>query len=241
MRRSDGRYIWVEGRYRFLPQDGTILAMLRDITAQKRAELALAETVRKLEASNRLLARLANRDGLTGIANRRCFDDRLDAEFRRSVRQHLSLSVVMIDVDCFKLYNDRYGHVAGDKCLMRIAAAVAGALLRPGDLAARYGGEEIAVLLPATDLAGAIVIAERIRLAVADLAIPHAGNLHGVATISAGVSAVRPRRTNDQPGDLVEAADRALYRAKTDGRNRVRGGFSSDTVRDQHAEYVATA
>jgi diguanylate cyclase (GGDEF)-like protein/PAS domain S-box-containing protein len=234
MRRRDGDYIWVEGRYRHLPQDGGILAMLRDITAQKRAEIMLADAMNQLELSNRMLINLASRDGLTGIANRRCFDEMLDEEFRRSCRQDLPLAVILFDVDYFKSYNDCYGHLAGDKCLIRIANAVATALNRPGDLAARFGGEEIVVLLPATDLDGAVVIAQQIRETIAGLAIVHGGNKLGIVTISGGVCATSLPHFGDTPASLLHAADQALYQAKADGRNCVRAGAASDAARNEH-------
>ena len=224
MRRTDGRYIWVEGRYRHLPADDGVLAVLRDITAQKNAEDALALANLQLEAANQALQRHAHQDGLTGLANRRRFDELLETEFRRARRQHSPLGLVMLDVDCFKAYNDCYGHIAGDVCLRRIGQAIEGTIRRPGDFAARYGGEEIVVLLPATDATGATVMAERMRDAVASLGITHLHSPCGVATVSAGAAAMRPADSSDEPVALVSIADRALYQAKADGRNRVRTG-----------------
>jgi diguanylate cyclase (GGDEF)-like protein len=221
MRRKDGVYIWVELRYRHMPEDGGVLAVIRDITARKTAEDQLAEANEKLADANLALQALANRDGLTGLANRRCFDARLADEFQRAVREVLPLSLVLIDVDGFKKYNDRYGHPDGDDCLRRIAGAVAGVLRRTGDLAARYGGEEFAVLLPATDMRGAVRIAEQIRAAVAALGIPHRGSAHGLVTVSAGVGSECPGVEDTTPDDLIRGADRALYAAKLAGRNRV--------------------
>jgi diguanylate cyclase (GGDEF)-like protein len=170
-------------------------------------------------ASNRVLVELAHKDGLTGLANRRYFDDLLLEEFRRARRQELPLGLVVIDLDCFKAYNDRYGHLEGDDCLRRVCATVQTALRRPGDRAARYGGEEIVVLLPATGESGALNVADAIREAVAALGIPHSGNAHGIVTVSAGASALIPFHAEDQPADLFGAADRALYQAKNAGRN----------------------
>ena len=229
MRRKDGRYIWIEGRYRHLAHDGSTLAVLRDVTAQKTAELALAEANARLEVANNALLDLANRDGLTGLDNRRRFDTLLDEEFRRARRQELPLGLVLADVDCFKPFNDRYGHLAGDDCLRRVAEAIYATLRRPGEHAARYGGEEIAALLPATDADGAGVVAERIRLAVRTLGIPHAGSPFGVVTISAGAAAMIPFE-DDRAASLVAAADRALYDAKADGRDRVRVGHRVETM-----------
>jgi len=221
MRRKDGNYIWVEGHYRSLPMDGGALAVLRDITAQKQAEDALAEANHRLEAANLALRQHAHQDGLTGLANRRRFDEVLDMEFRRARRHELPLGLVLLDVDHFKLYNDSYGHIAGDTCLCRIGAAIAGAACRPGDLIARYGGEEIVALLPWTDLNGTAALADRMREAVASLAIEHRRSPYGVATVSAGATALLPVGPGREPVDLVIAADQALYQAKRDGRNRV--------------------
>ncbi len=220
MCRKDGSYVWIGATYRHLPGDNGVLAVLRDITKYKDFEVALAEANEKLADANLALQALVNRDGLTGLANRRCFDEHLAEEFRRAARQAQPLALVLFDVDGFKLFNDRYGHVAGDNCLRRICGVVQDALRRPGDLAARYGGEEIAAVLPATDESGALQMAEQIRTAVAALGTEHMGSVHGVVTISAGVSALLPNEEDD-PADLVNAADRALYQAKLAGRNRV--------------------
>ncbi len=227
MRRKDGVYVWVEARYSHIPEDGGLLSVLRDIGAQKKAEALLAEANRKLGAANRALQALADRDGLTGLANRRCFDARLEEEFGRARRQGLPIALALLDVDGFKAFNDRYGHLAGDDCLRRISDTVAAALHRPGDLAARYGGEEMVLLLPATGEAGALAIAERLRARVAALGIVHDASAHGFVTLSAGVAAMIPvsdgdGADEDGPDALIEAADRALYAAKTAGRNVVR-------------------
>jgi diguanylate cyclase (GGDEF)-like protein/PAS domain S-box-containing protein len=225
MRRKDGAYLWVEGRYRHIPEDGGLLSVLRDITAHKKAEEMLAEANEKLAQTNMALQAMVHRDSLTGLANRRCFDIQLVEEFRRAQRQAVPLALILVDVDDFKRFNDCHGHLAGDGCLRRIAAAVEGVLCRPGDLAARYGGEELVILLPATDEAGALMIAEHIRQAVAALRIPHAANAHGFVTVSAGACALTPTGDGDTPSDLIAAADRALYQAKQAGRNLVRAAM----------------
>ncbi|SEM41593.1 diguanylate cyclase (GGDEF) domain-containing protein [Variovorax sp. YR750] len=191
-----------------------------ELQIQTEAELRRARDA--LETLNQTLNTLAMEDGLTGLANRRKFDVTLDTEFSRAVREASTLALIMIDVDCFKQYNDIYGHAAGDECLQKIGRTVAAlASRRPGDLAARYGGEELAVLLPHTDVQGAVGLAERIRSAVRDLKIAHAGAANGFVTLSAGVEALRPSVSSGQSKELIEAADKALYQAKTQGRDRV--------------------
>jgi diguanylate cyclase (GGDEF)-like protein len=160
-------------------------------------------------------------DGLTGLPNRRQFDAVFSAEFNRAMRDGTSLALVMIDVDYFKPYNDIYGHPGGDDCLRRVSDAVSGARQRAGDLVARYGGEELAVLLPRTDLAGAMAVAEKMRQAVNGLHIAHEGNPAGIVTISAGVAALAPTRGGRAAPELLAAADAALYAAKSGGRDRV--------------------
>jgi diguanylate cyclase (GGDEF)-like protein len=196
--------------------------MIRQLRIRERLTVQLCEAKQALEARNESLAALALHDGLTGLPNRRHFDTVLNAEFNRAMRAGTSLALVMIDVDYFKPYNDIYGHPGGDECLRRIGAAVSGARQRAGDLAARYGGEELAVLLPRTDLAGALAVAEKIRQAVNGLHIPHAGNPARIVTISAGVAAFVPTRGGRAAQDLLAAADAALYAAKSNGRDRVR-------------------
>lgn len=188
---------------------GVLISLLHDITS----------LYGEAETANKILQNLTRLDGLTGISNRRHFDELLGAEFRRAARQELPLALVMLDIDYFKGYNDRYGHLGGDECLRLVSSAVEGALLRPGDSASRYGGEEIAVLLPKTDTAGASVIAERIRAAIEALGIKHSGSPFGVITVSGGVASLVPQRGNQEPTDLVGAADAALYLAKKEGRN----------------------
>lgn len=164
------------------------------------------------------LERLATTDALTGLGNRRRFDEHFATEIARAARSGEPLSLLMCDVDNFKAYNDRYGHPQGDACLARVARALEGMARRPADLAARYGGEEFALVLPATGEAGAVARAQRLRAAVRDLAIEHAANDgRGIVTLSVGVATV----TGGWPaGDVIELADRALYEAKAQGRDR---------------------
>lgn len=195
--------------------------LVGQIKLRLNAEAELVRARDALETLNQTLERLALQDGLTGLANRRHFDIALDKEFSRAVREASSLALVMIDVDCFKQYNDIYGHAAGDECLRKISAVIKTNQNRPGDVAARYGGEELGVLLPGTDVRGAMIIAEKIRLEIHNLGIEHAGNSAGVVTVSAGVDAFVPIRDLDNPLELIQAADKALYAAKSGGRDRV--------------------
>jgi diguanylate cyclase (GGDEF)-like protein len=182
-----------------------VVETLRDITLQKQAQA-------ELEA-------LASRDGLTGLANRRSFDVTLAEEIRGACRDSVQLSLLMIDIDCFKLYNDSYGHQSGDECLRKVAQAIAGTLWREKDFCARYGGEEFAVVLPNTPLSGTMLIAEQLRKSVEALHIPHpASTVSPTVTLSiGGVVGVGP---NLAPDRLIAGADAALYRAKNSGRNR---------------------
>jgi diguanylate cyclase (GGDEF)-like protein len=195
--------------------------LVRQIQLRVQAETELVNARSSLEMLNKALEKLAMQDGLTGLANRRQFDVSLNIEFARAMRNASSLALIMIDVDCFKQYNDTYGHAAGDECLKAIGKALRDTPRRTGDLAARYGGEELAVLLPGADVAGALNVAEKIRAAVESLQLTHIANGKGIVTVSAGVHAVEPQGANGAAIDLVVAADKALYQAKANGRNRV--------------------
>ncbi len=184
----------------------------------------LSELVRqagRVAEVNGQLEQMLRTDVLTGVANRRAFDTTISAEWRRARREQTPLSLVMIDIDLFKGFNDRYGHPAGDACLRRVAQAIAGQLQRPADLAARLGGEEFVLLLPNTEEAGAIQVAERVRASVAAMGLVHAGSAAGHVTVSMGVATSRPFDWSDETQALVDTADRALYRAKASGRNTV--------------------
>jgi two-component system, chemotaxis family, response regulator WspR len=175
------------------------------------------------------LERLSVIDGLTGVLNRRAFDDLFERECRRAVRDGRSLSVVMIDIDYFKLYNDHHGHVAGDECLRSVARALQRAALRPADRVARYGGEEFIMLLPGTDAQGVEHVAEALRRAVAGLQIPHGmSQAATVLTISLGM-ATAPSEVAASPRKLIELADRGLYAAKRAGRNQACHGVAPAT------------
>jgi diguanylate cyclase (GGDEF)-like protein len=164
---------------------------------------------------------LAGTDGLTGLANRRRFDEILETEFARLRRSRAPLSLILLDVDYFKNFNDCYGHVAGDECLKRISGALDVSLNRTPDMPARYGGEEFAAILPETEHDGAVAIAERIRTDIAAMAIPHRDSpVAAHVTVSLGVITYDCSML-DSPRDLVMMADEQLYRAKAKGRNRI--------------------
>ena len=217
-RKKDKSYLWMEASLRLYREPSTgeatgFVVVMRDISHRKADEEELQRAFHMVEA-------LAGADGLTGIANRRRFDEVLDREWRRAQRDRSPCSLLLIDVDHFKNFNDIYGHIAGDKCLRRVAETTAQVLHRPADLLARYGGEEFGVILPDTDSDGAMNIAEQIRVAVENLQIPNEGNPHGVVTFSIGCSTQVPE-VNVESSRLVQAADSALYQAKSLGRNRV--------------------
>jgi diguanylate cyclase (GGDEF)-like protein len=186
---------------------------------QRELQAMVAERTRELEASNAKLAVLSSTDALTGIANRRGFDEMLEREWERAARNDYPLSLALLDVDHFKTYNDLYGHQAGDDCLRRVAELINARAERTNDLVARYGGEEFALLAPATEADHAHAIAQGICEALAGLAIPHAGSPYGVVSISIGVATIRPAPDKDAH-TLVWEADQALYVAKESGRNR---------------------
>ncbi|MTW04367.1 diguanylate cyclase [Duganella ginsengisoli] len=173
----------------------------------------------ELEVLNRKLAELSATDGLTGIANRRRFDEALASEWSRAARLRTPLALAMLDVDWFKKFNDHYGHQAGDECLRRVALVLAGCMRRAGDLGARYGGEEFAFIAPNCDEQHARQLAAKISNALHSLAMPHQLSEFGYVTVSIGVAIITPT-AGDAPDRLVKAADAALYRAKEQGRNR---------------------
>jgi diguanylate cyclase len=183
----------------------------------------VAERTADVEAANAELARLAREDGLTGVANRRTFDVALDEEWRRARRAETPLSLILLDIDYFKAYNDRCGHPAGDACLRAVAQVVAEGHRRAGELVARYGGEELAVLLYSVPGEAALAAAEALRRRVLQLALPHPSSpVASTVTVSAGVACASPPHSGSAD-ELVAQADRALYRAKDRGRNRVEG------------------
>ena len=226
--RRRGGYVWVEGSFRRVNDAAIglrtgVLQVVRDISERKLAE-------EKLRAANRVLEGIAAVDGLTGVANRRRFDEMLDREWRRGLREQQPLSIVLLDVDLFKLYNDTYGHLRGDSCLKQIAESALDVVTRPGDLVARYGGEEFAIILPGTETHGAERVAREICDTLRARQLAHSASPFGVVTISAGYASVVPQ-LGQSPPDLIEVADRALYEAKRKGRNLVCGSATNAELR----------
>jgi len=193
------------------------------LTLQQRDEAyrALRESQQRLLDTNLVLQRLMNSDGLTGLSNRRHFDEYFDLEWRRAQREQAQLSLLLIDVDHFKKYNDEFGHLAGDEVLRNVATAMRESCHRPTDLAARYGGDEFIIVLPATPAAGARLVAEKIRAAVQTRQIPHSFPTRGAClTLSIGVATLVPQ-LGESCQLLIQLADQGLYCAKNQGRNRV--------------------
>lgn len=211
-----------------------VYGIYRDITDRKEAEAALLESQRalletyaslqlrttELEEANILLEQLSKLDGLTSIPNRRYFEDHFRTEWRRACREETWISLIMIDVDLFKSYNDLHGHLTGDECLRDIAIALA-EKNRAGDLVARFGGEEFVALLSSSTPDGAFLVAERMRQRIEELQLPHGGSpVSPFVTVSLGVASQKAH-ADSNPMDLLRKADQALYKAKTRGRNRV--------------------
>jgi len=208
-------------RVELLARVRSALRLKHETSRRKARETELLEVTLQLQAANERLQNLSLLDGLTGIANRRHFDQELLQENRRAKRENTPLSLIMLDIDYFKAFNDTYGHLKGDDCLKTVASEFIKTLKRPGDFPARYGGEEFAVVLPNTDDVGAAIIAEELRASIERAGILHINSLCAdYVTVSLGVVT----RFSDQaetPDDLISAADRALYRSKHEGRNRV--------------------
>ncbi|MGG3802083.1 diguanylate cyclase domain-containing protein [Metabacillus fastidiosus] len=219
IRRKNGEYIWFESSIKCLQEKGSeepqIIVISRNITERKMVE-------HKLQEANKVLRELSTRDGLTGVWNRRTFDERLEMEWNCALKDSASLSLIMLDIDYFKAYNDTYGHQEGDDCLKSVAMEIKDLVKKSGHMVFRYGGEEFCVILPETDYEGAEAAAENIRIAIEDLQMPHDGSqINSYVTISLGAASIIPTKDKTS-ADFIKSADEALYRAKQDGRNCVR-------------------
>lgn len=215
--KADGSHVWIRDVVHVLRDANgattDLVGFMFDISDRKQMENELLALNRKLEA-------WSQQDGLTHIANRRLFDLTMANEWQRARRSQAPLSLVLFDIDHFKPYNDLYGHVRGDECLVQVATAVSQMPLRSTDLLARYGGEEFAIVLPETTAQAACVVAEKCRALVASLQIPHAVAPEQVITVSVGVASMTPH-PEEPYTTLVQRADQLLYQAKKNGRNRV--------------------
>jgi diguanylate cyclase (GGDEF)-like protein/PAS domain S-box-containing protein len=221
-KKKDGTYLWMEANIslycdRITGEPIGYVNVVRNIAERKAAEERLQDAYLALEA-------LASVDPLTGTANRRQLDESLENEWRRACRTASPISLLLLDVDHFKLYNDLYGHLRGDSCLRRIADAARQVFRRSGDTVARFGGEEFAIVLPDTGRQGAFEMAQRLRQAVENIRVEHAGSQHGIVTVSVGCATLIAQQ-GAHATTLLEAADRALYEAKRTGRNRVIDAF----------------
>ncbi|MBH8573136.1 PleD family two-component system response regulator [Nostocaceae cyanobacterium CENA369] len=183
--------------------------------------LQQAQIYKQLEAANLALQHLANVDGLTGLANRRRFDDYINTQWINLAQEEASLSLILCDIDFFKFYNDQYGHPAGDLCIQKVGAILNNKAQKHQDLVARYGGEEFAVIMPYTHATGAVYVAKTMQAGVRNLQITHDGSMVSqYVTLSMGVATTVPT-WESSPSDLIVAADKALYQAKAEGRNRI--------------------
>jgi diguanylate cyclase (GGDEF)-like protein/PAS domain S-box-containing protein len=213
---KDGNYVWIRDVVHVVRRpDGevdSLVGFMFDITERKDTEDRLLRLQKELEE-------LSFKDGLTGIANRRMFDTVMDKEWRNALRQCRPLSLILLDVDDFKQYNDHYGHLQGDECLRRLARALAHAPMRPRDFFGRFGGEEFVLVLPETDAQAARVVAQRCQAMLAKEGIVHAkSRVHSFLTISLGIHTLIPT-PDDNPADLIRSVDARLYQAKRAGRN----------------------
>lgn len=219
----DGDYVWIRDVVHVVRKDGEVEALIGfmfDISERKKTEQQLIEMKQKLEE-------LSFKDSLTGIANRRMFDSILDIEWTHATRSRQPLSLIVLDIDYFKQYNDHYGHIQGDECLKQVAEILSQAATRFKDFFARYGGEEFVFILPETDARSARRVAERCLTSIAQAQIPHEySSVSPYVTISMGVDTVIADRTIE-PVEFIERVDRLLYKAKEAGRNRAEFGADS--------------
>lgn len=215
--KNDG-YVWIRDVVHVVRNENgeveSLVGFMFDISERKKTEEKLIVLQKELEA-------LSFKDSLTGVANRRKFDASLDVEWASARRSALPLSIIMLDVDYFKQYNDRYGHIEGDECLKSIAQTLSLAVTRPRDVVARFGGEEFVLILPETDANAARQVAERCQKVIAKLQIPHeTSTVDGCVTVSMGVGTFKPSGEM-QPKHFIEVVDKLLYTAKKNGRNRI--------------------
>ena len=214
---KDGGYVWIRDVVHVVRKEGEVDALVGfmfDISERKRTEQELIRLQKELEE-------LSFKDGLTGVANRRMFDSNLEMEWANARRHQRPLSLIMLDIDYFKEYNDEYGHLQGDDCLRRVAALLEGVAVRPRDLVARFGGEEFVLVLPETDAKAASKVAERCRRVILEEQIQHdQSEVSPFLTVSLGVGTIIPT-TQDKPSFFIDAVDRLLYKAKQTGRNCV--------------------
>ncbi|PKO91960.1 MAG: sensor domain-containing diguanylate cyclase [Betaproteobacteria bacterium HGW-Betaproteobacteria-1] len=218
---SSGDYVWIRDVVHVARKENgevdSLIGFMFDISERKKTEQELLTLQKKLEE-------LSFKDGLTGIANRRMFDSILETEWADARRNQSPISLIMLDIDYFKQYNDEYGHIQGDVCLTRVAGILNSASSRPRDFVARIGGEEFAIILPETDEASARKVAERCRIAIEQEKIPHAkSGVSDYLTLSMGLSTAIPGQS-DTALSLVEQADKSLYQAKNQGRDRIHDG-----------------
>jgi diguanylate cyclase (GGDEF)-like protein/PAS domain S-box-containing protein len=215
---SQGDYVWIRDVVHVVRDEHgkveALLGFMFDISERKKTEQELLALQKRLEE-------LSYKDGLTGIANRRMFDSVLNKEWASARRDRTTISLVMLDIDYFKQYNDAYGHIQGDICLTKVAGLLSASASRPRDFVARIGGEEFAIILPETDENAARMVAERCRKALDEAKIPHEKSLvSDHLTFSIGIASIVPS-ANDQPVTLLEEADKSLYRSKNSGRDRI--------------------
>lgn len=221
---------------------GTILALLlihrlyrqairRAVVRERQLEMLVNRRTRELQIALSKVQEISRIDSLTGLANRRFLDENLDSTWAQCAAQHAPVSIIMLDIDCFKQYNDAAGHIAGDECLRKVAEALQSDVLRDEDLVARYGGEEFLALLPGADSAAVTQVAQRIRSLVRELKIPHPNSpVAEYLTVSVGGATAWPAEKGT-PDELIQRADQALYAAKAAGRDRVRIEESNGQIR----------
>lgn len=229
---KDNGYVWIRDVVHVVRNEkgdvDSLVGFMFDISERKKAEEKLISLQKELEA-------LSFQDGLTGVANRRRFEAALELEWTTARRNQQPVSIILLDVDFFKQYNDRYGHIQGDECLKTIAQTLSLVVTRPRDIVARYGGEEFIFLLPETDAVAARQVAERCKHAIDELRLAHAGSSIGrYVTVSMGVDSMKPTLDAD-PKHFIEVVDKLLYKAKREGRNRIEGGDIKKSARTEEA------